>query len=178
VKEENPLGPLPPGAGGDLLAFADWVGASSDVDAGAQTADPESLFVVFVLDRDRFGLPVSSVREIVRVGEIRPVPGAPSLIRGLTGVRGAILPVLELRTRIGLAPLVPTDRARIVILEVAGRTLGLLVDRVTEVVKMRASEIGPPGAGSSPAGCGIGLVTLAAGPLVLLDPERIVSRQE
>lgn len=87
----------------DLLAFADWVSAGQKGRATREAVE-EKTYVAFLIDREEFGLPVESVREILRVGEVTRVPQAPPHIRGVTNVRGSILPVVEIRTRIGLPP--------------------------------------------------------------------------
>ena len=157
----------------DLLDFADWVSAGQKGRTAGEAAE-EKTYVAFQIDREEFGLPVESVREILRVGEVTRVPQAPPHIRGVTNVRGSILPVVEIRTRIGLEPLDPGPHARIVVLEVGERALGLLVDRVTRVAKVRVSEIEPPPAEIVTARTDY-VVGVAKGPeglLILLDPAR------
>jgi purine-binding chemotaxis protein CheW len=78
---------------------------------------------------------------VIRVGDITRVPQAPPHIRGVTNLRGRILPVVEIRTRLGLAPLVPRSTARIIVAEVRGRVLGLLVDSVAQVQKLPADRL-------------------------------------
>lgn len=157
----------------DLLAFADWVSKGQAGRAAAE-AEEEKTFVAFRLDSEEFGLPVESVREVLRVGEVTRVPQAPAHIRGVTNVRGSILPVVEIRTRIGLAPLVPTPSARVVVLEVGERALGLLVDRVTRVAKVLVSEIEPPPAEVVTARTDYvaGVAKRPDGLLILLDPAK------
>ena len=91
--------PVPPGgppsiapsgaAAVDLLAFADWVSAGQKGREVVEAAE-ERTYVAFLLDREEFGLPVESVREVLRVGEVTRVPQAPPHIRGVTNVRGPI----------------------------------------------------------------------------------------
>jgi purine-binding chemotaxis protein CheW len=90
----------------------------------------------------------------------------------VTNVRGSILPVVEIRTRIGLPPLDPGPRARIVVLEIGDRAIGLLVDRVTRVAKVRAPEIEPPPAEVVTARTDyvVGVAKRPEGLLILLDP--------
>jgi purine-binding chemotaxis protein CheW len=127
----------------NLLAFADWVARDAQRDT-AEAVDVESAWVAFRLDAEEYGFPIGSVREILRVEEITRVPQAPPFIRGVTNVRGKILPVVEIRSRLGLSPLVPTPASRVVVLEVGPRTLGLLVDGGVRVVRVRASQVEPP----------------------------------
>jgi purine-binding chemotaxis protein CheW len=109
-----------------LLGFADAI----EVRAAAETASapgPELHLLTFTLDREEFGIPVTQVREVIRVAQITRVPQAPAHVRGVANLRGRILAVVELRSRMGLAPAEITPRARIVVVEVRGRVLGLLV---------------------------------------------------
>jgi purine-binding chemotaxis protein CheW len=163
-------------ADGDLLAFADWVTERAEKETPKAPDDPERLFVAFVLDGEEYGLPIANVREVLRVAEISRVPQAPPHVRGVMNVRGKILPIVEIRTRLGLAPLVPSAGARVVVLEVEERTLGLLVDRATPVARIRSSAVESPSVDGAPmrAGCVAGVAREGDRRIVLLDPEKIV----
>lgn len=167
----------PPGAGPggtvDLLAFADWV-ARDETRQSEKAADPESAWVAFRLASEEYGFPIASVREILRVEEIVRVPQAPPFIRGVTNVRGKVLPVVEIRSRLGLPPLVPTSESRIVVLAVGPRTLGLLVDGNVRVVKVRASQVEPPPEEivSARTDYVTGVAKRPEGLLVLLEPAK------
>lgn len=164
----------------DLLAFADWVAEGEEAAAEAEAVDPERTFVAFRLSTEEFGVPIENVREILRVTEITRVPHAPPYIRGVTNVRGRILPVVEIRTRVGLPPLSPTPDSRIVVLEVGTRTLGLLVDGGARVAKARQSQIEPPPEEivSERSDYVRGVAKRAEGLLILLDPERTLVVKE
>jgi purine-binding chemotaxis protein CheW len=157
-----------------LLEFADAV-AVSDTPAAVQPAAPPLHLVTFVLDREEFGIPIGRVREVLRVGDITRVPEAPPHIRGVTSVRGRILPIVELRTRLGLPGLgEPGTRARIVVVEAHGRVLGLLVDAVNQVVNVPAdSVLDPPGEVlSAQTDYVTGIGRLDARLIILLDLDR------
>jgi len=126
-----------------LLAFADEV-ARQQASAPVQAPDPELHLVTFRIDRESFAVPIDRVREVVRVTEITRVPEAPIHIRGVTNLRGRVLPVVELRTRLGLPPAEITPASRILVVEVHGRVLGLLVDQVSRVMKVPSSCVVPP----------------------------------
>ncbi len=164
----------------DLLAFADWVAEGEGAAAEAEAIDPERTFVAFRLAGEEFGVPIENVREILRVTEITRVPHAPPYIRGVTNVRGRILPVVEIRARVGLPPLSPTPDSRIVVLEVGTRTLGLLVDGGARVAKARQSQIEPPPEEivSERSDYVRGVAKRAEGLLILLDPERTLVVKE
>ena len=129
-------------SGDALLRFAD--GLEREAAAPAPMPSGELHLVTFALGREEYGIPVGQVREVIRVGEITRVPQAPAHVRGVTNLRGRILPVVELRGRLGLEPAVPTARSRIVVVEVAGRVLGLLVDAVLQVTKVPLESVAPP----------------------------------
>ncbi len=132
---------LPAAAGApSMFEFADQV-APGDAAAAAPAPVCQLHLITFRLDGEEFGLPVETVREVIRVGDITRVPQAPPHIRGVTNLRGRILPVVEIRTRLGLAPLVPRSTARIIVAEVRGRVLGLLVDSVAQVQKLPADRL-------------------------------------
>ena len=88
-----------------LLGFADSLPTAA-VDAAAPAATLHLL--TFTLDREEFGIPVTQVREVIRVDGITRVPQVPAHVRGVTNLRGRILAVVEIRTRLGLTPAVVT----------------------------------------------------------------------
>jgi purine-binding chemotaxis protein CheW len=125
-----------------LLEFADLTAQLSH-EQSASAVELVTL-LLFDLSRETYGIPVTRVLEILRVGEITRVPGAPLHVRGIINVRGRILPVVELRTRITLGELELSDAARVVVVEASGRTLGILVDRVRDIVHVARHDFGPP----------------------------------
>ena len=128
-------------SGDALLRFADQVGTSGSPEAAPRVE--ELHLVTFALDREHYGIPVQRVREVIRVGEITRVPQAPGHVRGVTNLRGRILPVVELRSRLGLPSAVLTPRSRIIVTEAHGRVLGLLVDAVLQVIRIAADTVQP-----------------------------------
>ncbi|HUF36625.1 MAG TPA: chemotaxis protein CheW [Gemmatimonadales bacterium] len=130
-------------SGDALLRFADALGREAAAVALPAPAG-ELHLVTFALDREEYGVPVAQVREVIRVGEITRVPQAPPHVRGVTNLRGRILPVVELRSRLGLAPAALTPRSRIVVVEVSDRVVGLLVDAVLQVAKVPMETVAPP----------------------------------
>jgi purine-binding chemotaxis protein CheW len=127
---------------GNLLRFTDALARESEA-AAPPPPVAELHLVTFALDREEYGIPVAQVREVIRVGDITRVPQAPAHVRGVTNLRGRILPVVELRSRLGLEPAAPTSRSRIVVVEVRDRVLGLLVDAVLQVVKVPRETVAP-----------------------------------
>lgn len=106
--------------------------------------DKELQVVGFRIGRETFGLPIASVREIVRVPEITSVPSAPDYIEGVINLRGRIIPVVDLRKRFGETAVEANKKNRIVVVELDNRAIGLLVHSASEVLKIPPSEIEAP----------------------------------
>jgi len=114
---------------------------TTDVEEGM---DEDEQMVVFHLDKEEFGVPIYSVQEIVRVpDELIHVPKAPVFVEGVINLRGTVLPVIDLRTRLGLAKLERTDRQRIMVFLIAEVRTGFIVDHVAEVLRISKSVIEP-----------------------------------
>lgn len=100
--------------------------------------------IVCKLGAERYGIPIGSVREIQRVGDITPVSTAPPFVLGVTNLRGAILTVVDLRVFLGLQHMPLTEQARILVAEGGGMGVGLVVERVEEIADLPAAELKPP----------------------------------
>ena len=129
-------------AGDSLLTFADSILARPSAPAPAPAAQVQA-YLTFCLQRAEFGVPILRSREIVRVGEITRIPEAPPHVRGVLNLRGRVVPIVELRTRLGL-PIAPlTPRARVIVVEAHDRLFGLLVDSASRITKLLTSTIKP-----------------------------------
>jgi purine-binding chemotaxis protein CheW len=107
------------------------------------TEDEEQV-VVFLLASGEFGVPIESVQEIVRVPEeLTHVPKSPDFIEGVINLRGSVLPVIDQRKRLDLPTLARNDRQRIMVFQFDGFRTGLIVDAVTEVLKIALHTISP-----------------------------------
>jgi purine-binding chemotaxis protein CheW len=95
----------------------------------------------FFLDSEEYGVDVRQVQEIRRVTEITTVPRAPEFVRGVINLRGRILPVLDLKRKLGLGDVALERASRIVVVRVRERRLGLLVDGASQVLKVPVSRI-------------------------------------
>lgn len=104
----------------------------------------ELQLVVFRLAKEEYGLPITKVQEINRLVPITKLPQTPSFMEGIINLRGRIIPVIDLRKRFSLAISEHNDDTRIIIVEVSGQTVGIIVDAVTEVVRLPAASVEPP----------------------------------
>ena len=116
----------------------------SDQVGGAVTLAEEEQFVVFRLADEEYGAPIDSVQEIVRVPDtLTRLPKAPNFIKGVVNLRGAVLPVVDQRTRFDLDDMDRNDRQRIMVFMIGGVRTGFIVDSVSEVLKIPRNAIGP-----------------------------------
>jgi purine-binding chemotaxis protein CheW len=99
--------------------------------------------VVFELDREEYAVPIEDLREIIRIPEIAPVPNAPNFIRGILNLRGTIVVVVDLEKRFHLTREQKAVASHIIIAEVDKNTYGIVVDKVSEVLRVPVSKIQP-----------------------------------
>lgn len=136
--------------------------------------------VSFRLAQEEYGIEITKVQEIILMGEITRVPQTPDYIKGLINLRSTVIPIVDLRLRFGLSQEETTDETRIMVVNVAGKTIGIIVDAVSEVLRIAQEQIAPPP--PTVAGLGreylTGLVKLDARLLILLDIDKILGGEE
>lgn len=142
-------------------------------------AEATEHLATFYLAREEYGVDVKQVQEIRRVAEITSVPRAPEFVRGVINLRGRILPVLDLRRRLGLGEVVVERASRIVVVRVKERLLGLLVDGASQVLKIPVSQVEPaPEEVVQKGGDYIrGVAKLADRLIILVDLERLLAQE-
>lgn len=143
-----------------------------------QSGDEEHQLVVFHLDDEAFGVDIAQVKEIIKMAEITQMPNAPEFVEGIINLRGQITTIMDLRKRLGMKVAETGENTRIIIVEASGSTLGLIVDSVSEVLRMSGKDIDPPSAASTHAEYVQGVGKLDDRLLILLDLNRILSREE
>jgi purine-binding chemotaxis protein CheW len=161
---------------------------ATELENGHSTAIAEQLagrYLTFILDGETYAIPVLKVREIIRLTDIRPVPAMPEHVRGVINLRGTVIPVLDLRLRLGLAAAASTDQSCIVVTRVnipGGRTtgMGLIVDSMEEVAQICAGDIEevPEFGAQVSSHYLLGLAKLKGVVMALLDIERAVGGEE
>lgn len=128
-------------------------------------------FIAFRLGSEEFAIPIGDVREIIRYGPVTPVPGARAEVQGVINVRGEIAAVVDLRVRFGL-PSKPGAEPKHLVITARGKDLiALMVDEVSEVLRVAPDEIRrpPPTVGQIALGGVSGVVTRDGRLIVLLD---------
>lgn len=147
-------------------------------------ADEELQLVVFTLkDGDsicEYGVPITQVQEINRLTTPTKLPKAPTFVEGVINLRGKVIPVIDLKKRFEMEGSQYTDNTRIIVVEIAGHTVGMIVDEVTEVLRISANNVEPPPSiiGGVTADYLRGVGKLGERLLVLLDLHQILTRSE
>jgi len=132
--------------------------------------------VGFQIGRETYGVPITSLHEIVRVPEITAVPDAPEYMEGVINLRGKIVSVIDLRKRLGEKNVAGNRRNRILVIEHNGRLAGLIVDSASEVLKIPASDVeaSPTSLQEGGSNCVTGLGKYKGRLIVLLDMSKLM----
>jgi len=150
-------------------------------DAGhAAHADPAAgsvEFINFAIGNDQYGVDIMSVREIKEWSNVTHLPKQPDYVRGVLNLRGVVVPIIDLRCRFGQGLTDCTPTHIIIIVQMEGRQIGLLADRVLDIVSFEQSAVQPvPSvARSSRARFLAGLVTVEGAMIALIDLVRLLS---
>lgn len=100
--------------------------------------------LAFLLGDEEYGIEIRIVKEIIRLTDITSVPRAPSYIRGIISLRGAVLPILDLCQLLSIPDSKLTKQKRILVVRLEGMLVGVVVDAVTEVIELKEAELQPP----------------------------------
>ncbi|MNK46335.1 Chemotaxis protein CheW [compost metagenome] len=137
--------------------------------------------VSFNLGSEEFGVDIGMVQEIVRMPEITRVPRTPDFVEGVVNLRGKIIPVVDLRKRFRLPVTEDTKSTRIIIVTMSGRTVGMIVDGVSEVRRISADAVEPTPemvASAIDASYLKGIAKLEGRLLILLDLNLVLNQEE
>jgi purine-binding chemotaxis protein CheW len=140
----------------------------------------ERQLVVFQLGAEFYGVDIARVHEIIRLQSITRVPRAPAFVEGVINLRGKVIPVVDLRRRFGLESSEHTRASRIVVVEIGDNVVGVIVDGVSEVLRVTGASVEPP----SPVVAGIeseyihGIAKLDDRLVILLDLDRVLALTE
>jgi len=139
-----------------------------------------SQVVSFRLGEEEYGVDIMTVQEIILLGCITQVPEVPDHVLGVINLRGNVIPILNLRRRFGMPDQPAEDETRIVVMNLNGRTVGVVVDGVSEVLRLSLDDISPPPPSLSGAGKEYinGLAHNGERLLILLNMARLLGGNE
>lgn len=121
-----------------------------DIDAlfSAQTVDAEKQYITFTINDEEYGTPILTVQEIRGWMKTTPLPNMPAYVRGVTNLRGNIVPVFDMRARFNGKMTEVTERHVVIMAQMGARTIGLLVDAISDILMIDTPQIQPPPVGS------------------------------
>lgn len=114
------------------------------VDVNDSGASDELQLVSFNIGSEEFGVDILKVQEINRMVEITKVPQAPNYVEGVINLRGKVIPIIDLRKRFNLELKEQDKNTRIVVVDIVGNIMGMIVDSVSEVLRLPANTVEPP----------------------------------
>lgn len=147
-------------------------------------ADRRGKYLIFVLADEEYGIEVTKIREIICMMPITTVPKMPEFIKGVLNLRGKVIPVIDLRLKLGMNAVDYTERTCIIVVEIADKggdvSIGVVVDSVLEVLNISAEDIeDPPDLGTSlDAACVLGIAKMESGVKILINIDLVVGIQE
>ena len=152
-----------------------WSGSGVAHDAPAQIQ-----FISFAIGNDQYGVDIMAVREIKGWSDITHLPKQPDYVRGVLNLRGAIVPIVDLRCRFGQGLTETTPLHIVIIVQIEGRQVGLIGDRVLDIVSVDAAQIQqvPRTAQGNTTDFLSGLVTHDNVMIALIDLPNLLSAQE
>ena len=142
---------------------------------GGQHTDAILQFLTFTIDKEEYGVDIMTVREIKGWSEATRLPNTPEFMRGVINLRGLIIPIFDLRARFHLGLTQANEKNVIIILAVGERTIGILVDAVSDILDANADQIKPAPASETHAKdqCVSGLISNNDRMVVLLAVEKL-----
>jgi purine-binding chemotaxis protein CheW len=144
------------------------------------TREGETQLVVFVLESEEFACNIADVREVLKMVRVTPLPRSLDFVEGVINLRGDVIPVIDLRMRFALAAVERTDENRIIIVEVEERMVGLIVDSVTEVIRLSNKQIqdAPDQVAGGRTHLIMGVGKIEERLLIILNLDRILTTEE
>ena len=134
-------------------------------------------FISFAIGDDQYGVDIMAVREIKGWSQICALPRQPDYMRGVLNLRGVMVPIVDLRCRFGQGMTEATPLHIIMVVQIDGRQVGLLADRVLDIVNVEPSKIQPVPRVAEVARIDFhsGLVTVESGMIALMDLSRLLA---
>jgi purine-binding chemotaxis protein CheW len=136
--------------------------------------------ISFTVGAEEYGLELLRVKEVIRMRQITWLPKAPSCVKGIINLRGDVIPIIDLRERFGLASQEKSAMTRVIVVDVEGKSVGMVVDSASQVVRVPADQFDPPpsvmGAESRDFITAVG--KLGEKLIIMIDIDRILSTEE
>lgn len=139
----------------------------------------QGMYLTFELAEEGYGLEIRHVTEIIGIQRVTKVPDMPEHVIGVLNLRGKVIPIIDVRRRFNLPSREYDDRTCIIVVDVAGRLVGLVVDKVNEVVDIAQKDIElPPATGKSHGQYIQGMGKIGQQVKILLDVEILIEDED
>jgi len=155
-----------------------------EYEAANATPSRAGKYLTFGLGKEGYGLQILKVREIIGYMDITAVPQTPAYVRGVINLRGQVISIVDLRSKFAMPAVERTEETCIIVVEIAhgDRTIsmGIVVDRVSEVLNITAEQIEPPPAFGTSVDTGfiLGMAKVGQAVKILLDIDKVLAVQE
>ena len=146
----------------------------------ASTTEPVQEFLTFTLGNEEYAIDILRVQEIRGYDQVTSIANSPAFIKGVINLRGAIVPIVDLRIKFNLPSVTYDPFTVVIILNVLNRIVGIVVDSVSDVLALTPNEIkpAPEFGGSFDTQYLMGLATVEERMLILVNIEQLMSSQE
>jgi purine-binding chemotaxis protein CheW len=151
---------------------AEWGSTETSASGAALTQ-----FISFAIGEDQYGVDIMAVREIKGWSDVANLPKQPEYVRGVLNLRGVIVPIIDLRRRFGQGHTDATASHIVIIVQIGQRLIGMLADRVLDIVSLDATKIQPVPRISNSARVDFlsGLVTVEGALIALIDLQNLLA---
>lgn len=146
----------------------------------AVTPAEERQFLAFTLGSEEYGLDLLQVQELREYEKVTHIANAPAFLKGVINLRGIIVPLMDMRIKLGFANVTYNEMTVVIILNIRGRTVGMVVDSVSDVIGLSAEHMKPAPEMGTAVGADylIGLGTIDDRMIILVDIDRMISSSE
>lgn len=137
-------------------------------------------FLAFKLGQEEYGLDLLQVQELREYEKVTQIANAPAFLKGVVNLRGIIVPIMDMRIKLGFEDIVYNEMTVVIILNIRGRTVGMVVDSVSDVIDLRPEDLKPAPEMGTAVGTDylIGLGTIDERMIILVDIDSMMSSSE
>lgn len=137
-------------------------------------------FLAFTLGQEEYGLDLLQVQELREYEKVTQIANAPAFLKGVVNLRGIIVPIMDMRIKLGFENVIYNELTVVIILSIRGRTVGMVVDSVSDVINLRPEDLKPAPEMGAAVGADylIGLGTIDERMIILVDIDSMMSSSE
>lgn len=137
-------------------------------------------FLAFTLGQEEYGLDLLQVQELREYEKVTQIANAPAFLKGVVNLRGIIVPIMDMRIKLGFANVTYNELTVVIILSIRGRTVGMVVDSVSDVINLHPEHLKPAPEMGTAVGTDylIGLGTIDERMIILVDIDKMLSSSE